>query len=376
MALPIAPQLLLDQPYARRALLPPVGTEVVHHGGRAPGLLLNWGHVHDEGVQDDSAAAGLLSPILASPGAVGYEREKIGGHKQAASWIRRKAPNTQTEWDNTVDEAVLAQQSLNSQGLILPSRLLSQADWPDGLQATLDAARRAASRHPTSDMLVNVIVEEAWVLDPRLRRTLLNQFTDLPEDFGAALHIHWSASDVPDRPHALEALRTIVSALAADGRRVLLVESGRLGWLAIAWGAWGFTAGLSGASWSRNTAVVRRAKGQPATRIARVFDPALLQHVRQATHARLLGQSGYRPCPCNFCVIQAGRATWDHNLSEQHGLYSLARLTEQVVAPTLANRHARVRTIVQQAMNFESGLTFRLTGDSRPVHLAAWLAEL
>lgn len=376
MTLPVAPQLLLDQPYARRALLPPVGVEVVSQGGQTPGLLLHWGQVHDEGVHADAAGAAPLSPILASPGAVGYDREKIGRHKQAASWIRRPAPKTNAEWDRTVDEAVAAQTKLNSAGLILPSRLLSQADWPDGLQAVLDAARRGAARHPTVDMLVNVIVEEPWIVDVRLRRTLLNQFTDLPEDLGAAIHVHWSASDVPDKPHALAALRTIVSALASDGRRVLLVESGRLGWLSIAWGAWGFTASLSGASWARNTAVVRRAKGQPATRIARIFDPNLLHHVRQTTHARLLGQQGYQPCPCRFCTNQAGQTTWSHDLSEQHGLYSLARLTEQVAAPTLANRHARVRAIVQRAIDFESAVTFKLTADSRPLHLPAWLAEL
>lgn len=376
MTLPAGPHLLLDQPYARRALLPPVGDEVANQGGVPPGLLLHWGNVSDNGVGDDAASRGQLSPLVASPGAVDYERATIGGHRAAASWIQRTAPATIAEWDRTVDEAVIAQQLLGTDGLILPSRRLGQPDWPDGLQEALDAARRAAGRHPTADMLINLIIEQPWITDRRLRRTLLNQFTDLPEDLGAAIHIHWSAADVPNQPDALEALRTVVAALAADRRRVLLVESGRLGWLALAWGAWGFTASLSGASWARNTAQVRRARGQPATRIARIFDPNLIQHVRQTTHARLLGQTGYRPCPCAFCQRQAGQGSWSHDLAEQHGLYTLARLTEQVAAPTLANRHARVRAIVQQAIAFEAGLSFRLTGDSRPGHLPAWLAQL
>jgi len=376
MALPIAPQLLLGQSYMKRALLPPVGDAVVAQGGRPPGLLLHWDHVHEDGVHDDALNPGQLSPVLASPGATRYSRVKIGGHRHAAPWIRRAAPSSPANWDRAIDEAVAAQQGLRTPGLIIPSRLLSQPDWPDGLQEVLDAARRAAARHPTSNMLINLIVDEHWVLDPRLRRTLLNQFTDLPPDLGAAVHIHWSAPDSPDRPPSLESLRVIVSALAADNRRVLLVEAGRVGWLAIAWGAWGFTAGLSGASWARNTAVVRRARGQPATRIARIFDANLLQHVRQATHARLLGESGYQPCPCGFCQSQVGSGGWSHDLSEQHGLYTLSRLTEQVAAPTLANRHARVRAIVQQALTFEAGLSFRLIGDSRPLHLPAWLAQL
>jgi hypothetical protein len=376
MPLPPPAQFLLDQPYSKRALLPPVGQEVYIQGGRVPGLLLHWGQVHDEGVVADAASAGRLMPILASPGAKGYGREKIGGHKQAADWIRRKAPQTAAEWDQTVDDAVAAQFQLGTAGLILPSRLRSQPDWPDGLQSALDAARRATAGHPTGDMLVNLIIEEPWILEARLRRTLLNQFTDLPEGLGAAIHIHWSSPERPDQPASLEALRIVVSALANDGRRVLLIESGRLGWLALAWGAWGFTAGLSGASWGRNTAVVRRARGQPATRIARIFDHNLLHSVRQATQARLLAQNGYHQCMCDFCQQQAGRGTWSHDLSEQHGLYSLARLTEHVAAPTLAIRHARVKTIVQNAIAFETGLNFRLTGDSRPLHLPAWQAEL
>jgi hypothetical protein len=376
MSLPAAPHFLLDQPYQKRDPLMRVGAEVVSQGGRSPGLLLHWGQVHDEGVIGDAARAGQLAPLLACPGAVRYERAKIGGHKKAAAWISRKAPSTHAEWDQTVDEAIAAQQQLSAAGLIIPSRLLTQADWPDGLQAALDAARRATARHPTADMLVNVIVDERWILDQRLRRTLLNQFTDLPENIGAAVHIHWSAPDIPDRGPSLEALRILVSALASDGRRVLLVETGRLGWLAIAWGAWGFTAGLSGASWARNTAVVRRSKGQPATRIARIFDSNLLQHVRLATHTRLVGQSGYQPCGCGFCQRQAASSGWSHDLSGQHALYALSRLTEQVAAPALPQRHARVRAIVQNAINFEAGLSFRLTGDSRPLHLSEWLAQL
>lgn len=376
MPLSAAPRFLLDQPYRRRDLVMRVGTEIISQSGRPPGLLLHWGQVHNEGVVSDAARAGHLVPVLASPGSVRYDRDKIGGHKVAAPWIRRKAPSTQAEWDQTVDEAIAAQQKLGTAGLMIPSRLLTQVDWPDGIQASLDAARRAAVRHPANEMLANVIVDERWILDLRLRRTLLNQFTDLPEEIGAAIHVHWSAPDVPDKGPSLEALRIVVSALAEDGRRVLLVEAGRVGWLAIAWGAWGFTASLSGASWKRNTAVVRRAKGQPATRIARIFDANLLQHVRQTTHVRLLGESGYQRCVCGFCQRQAGSSGWSHDLAEQHGLYSLSRLTERVAAPTLPLRHARVRAIVQNAINFETGMSFRLAGDSRPLHLPEWLAQL
>jgi len=378
MALPPAPVLLLSQGYKGRDRLVPVGRSRVAVGGEPPGLLLNWGQVHNDGVVADASNAAPLRPVLASPGAVGYSRATIGGHKAAASWIQRRAPHTTAEWDLTVDEAIAAQQSLGTPGMVLPSRQLGPADWPDGVQDALDAARRACVRHGGGDMLVGLILDEPWITDVRLRRTLLNQFTDLPPQLGAAIHVHWSSSDTPNQPRNLSALRTVVRALAEDDRRVLLVEAGGLGWLAIAWGAWGFSAGLSQASWRRSTEVVRRAKGQPATRVPRFFEIDLLHHVRQTTHQRLVREPGYTACRCSFCA-QLNPATtnaWDHTLAEQHGLDTLAAVTEHVVAPRLVDRHARVRGIVDAALQFENAVSFRLTGDSRPLHLPVWRAEL
>ena len=378
MALPPAPVLFLGQGYKGRDRLVPVGKSRAAAAGAAPGLLLSWGQVHNDGVMADAANAGPLEPILASPGAVGYSRATIGGHKAAASWIQRRAPHTTAEWDQTVDEAVLAQQALGLPGIILPSRQLGPADWPDGVQDALDAARRACVRHGGNDMLVGLILDERWITDVRLRRTLLNQFTDLPPQLGATIHVHWSSSDVPNQPQTLSALRTVVHALAEDDRRVLLVEAGGLGWLAVAWGAWGFSAGLSQASWRRSTEVVRRAKGQPATRVPRYFEIDLLHHVRQTTHQRLAREHGYTTCRCAFCAQLSPATTnsWDHNLAEQHALNALAVITERVAAPRLVDRRARVRAIVDAALKFESGVSFRLTADSRPLHLPAWRAEL
>jgi hypothetical protein len=378
MALPQAPVMFLSQGYQRRDQLAPVGVSRLAVGGMPLALLLNWGQVHDEGVQNDAVNSTALSPVLASPGAQTYGRTTIGRHKAAASWIQRSAPRTVADWDLTMDEAFAAQQALGLPGTITPSRHLGPADWPDGVQDSLDAVRRAFARYPGQDIFVGLIVDECWILDPALRRTLLNQFTDLPPDLGAAIHVLWSSSDVPNQPAALRAMRTVVVALAQDDRRVLLLEAGLLGWLAVAWGAWGFSAGLSQASWRRSTQQVRRARGQPASRVARYFESDLLHHVRQATHLRLVHEPGYRACLCGFCAQLNPSTTgpWDHSLAEQHALHSLATLAERVVAPRLSDRHARVRAIVDAALEFERSATARLTADSRPLHLPVWRAEL
>jgi hypothetical protein len=376
--LPPAPVLLLGQGYQLRDRLAPIGAARVSAGMQPPGLLLSWAHVHEEGVREGAANAYPLQPVLADPGARGFERNTIGRTKAAAPWIRRRAPRDPTSWDQSMDEAVSAQHALHLPGVLLPSRTLRTTDWPDGVQDALDAVRRASSRHTGSNIFAGLILEEPWVTDAQLRRTLLNQFTDLPLQVGAAIHVLWSDSSASSAPRRLAAMRTVVAALANDGRRVLLIESGGLGWLSLAWGAWGFTAGLSQASWLRSTETVRRARGQPAVFVPRYYEAGLLHRVRQATHQRLAREPGYRACACAFCVeLRPTTASlWDHRLAEQHALWALADLTERVAAPRLVDRHARVRAMVDSAIALERGLSFRLMRDSRPEHLPAWRAEL
>jgi hypothetical protein len=329
-------------------------------------------------VREGAATAAPLDPVLADPGAIEYNRPTIGGRQAAAPWVARPEPTTSAAWDRTMDEAVAAQQALNLSAIVLPSRVLRTTDWPDGVQDALDGVRRAASRHTGTEMLGGLLLEEPWITDPRLRRTLLNQFTDLPPEVGAAIHVLWSNSSIASAPSSLAAMRTVVGALASDGRRVLLIETGALGWLSLAWGAWGFTAGLSQASWLRSTARVRRARGQPATPVPRYFEPVLLHRVRDSVHQRIAQENGYVGCPCEFCIDlrPATAAVWDHRLAEQHALWALTALNEQVSAPRLVDRHSRVRAIVDAAIAFEAGLSFRLTRDSRPEHLQAWRAQL
>lgn len=372
------PVLLLAQGYQRRDKLAPIGDARLAAGAGAPGLLLSWAHLHEDGVREGAANSHPLRPLLADPGARGYQRRTIGRTKLAAPWIRRAEPRVQASWDETMDEAVAAQQALQLPGLILPSRMLRTTDWPDGVQDALDAVRRAYARHAGAPLFANLILDEPWIVDPKLRRTLLNQFTDLPPEIGASLYILWSDSSASAEPANVAALRTVVSALANDDRRVLMIESGGLGWLSLAWGAWGFAAGLSAASWLRSNERIRRARGQTTVQVARFFEPMLLHRVRQTTHQRLAREPAYTACTCTFCdeLRPTTTTSWDHGLADQHALWTLADLTDRVAAPRLVDRHSRVRTIVDQALAFEGRLGFRLTRDSRPAHLSAWRAEL
>lgn len=376
MPLPPAPVFLLGQTLRGRDLLAPVGLVRVAAGERPPGLLLSWDQVHDVGVRDGRQNTGPLTPVFADPGAAkGYNRPQIQ-RKAAAPWLNGAAPGSAGEWDNVMTQPLDAQALLDVDAEVLPGAVLHQPDWPDGLQQLLDAARRIWRSRGHPDMFVRIAVSDVWLRDVRLRRTLLNQVTDLPEQLGVALHVQWAASGALGDERCIEDLRIVVQAFAGDGRSVLLVEAGALGWLAIAWGAWGFTAGLAQSTWLRSTEQIRRAKGQPVTRVEWYFEPALLHRVRRATHRRLRVRQDYRPCPCSFCaaLLPAGGGNWDFDRAAQHALYSIAALTDHVAAPRLVDRHARVRAAVYAAQAY--AMTAQLRGEARPTHLSAWLNQL
>jgi hypothetical protein len=294
-----------------------------------------------------------------------------------APWIGRSAPSTPAEWDQTTRDAVAAQRALSTDAIIVPTVELESTHWPNGLQGAVDAARRSVRRdRQTGDpeWMVRLCVRDDWILDPTRRRTLLNQVTDLPDGVGVALHVRWSRRDIIARDDHLDAIAHTVAPLARDDRKVLLCEAGTIGWLAIAWGAWGFTAGTSQSSWHDSTQGMARQPGVPAPPpVEYYFEPALLTRLRRAGHQQICGRAGYQTCSCAFCQQlqpDAGGA-WNGLHSMQHALYSLQMLTERVAAATLSDRRVRVRDAVAAAQAQANSL-----GMTEPPHLAVWLRRL
>lgn len=378
MSLPTSPVLLLAQGYQHGGELVTVGQARQDSGARAPGLVLDWGHNHAEGVDTLGKAAAPLTPILALPGADTdkYGKKKFGRYKATAPWIQRDVPKTAEDWELTIQESLVAQSSLPLDAVMLPTRPITGTDWPDDFQVLADVARRAWTNldlGPTP--FITLKVSEPWVTERKMRRTLLNQLTDLPAEFNVAIDVLWNSMASYTDESVLHDLATVVSALSNDNRKVLLLDSGLIGWLSIAWGAWGLSAGISNASWFRQNAVIRRAKGQPGPpRIKRYFEKQLLTRVRQAQHVRLKAESGYQACGCPFCV-QLGPDSvnpWDFVEADKHALFGLAALTDEISAPGLAERANRVRKCLDDAIAYNKSLPFELPGDSKPVQLEAW----
>ena len=337
-----------------------------------PGLLLDFGAVHLRGVEEDTSKAGKLAPVVPSGSA--YEiasKWKV----PMAPWVQRAAPSTKAQWDATIKESLKKQRELRVDALVVPGVELVAGDYPKGLEDQVDAVRRAWTERHDDDppWFVEVCLHDDWIINPTACRLVLNLLTDLPDAIGLALRIRFAKRDAAHDAAVLARLRLVVGALADDGRKVLMVQSGIVGWLSIAWGAWGFSAGMSQESWLYHRTIIRRRSGQPSPpRVERYFERQLLHPMLSADHRRLSKATGYTQCGCGFCEVLA-KGSWDHNASAQHSIYALASLTEDAGGSDRAARRDAVRTTIESAQNLwaqwkgTSGLSAQATPGGLPV---------
>jgi hypothetical protein len=339
-----------------------------------PGLLLDFGAVHLRGVEEDKTRAGKLAPILPSGSA--YEiasKWKV----PMAPWVQRAAPSTKAQWNATVKESLKKQRELDVDALVVPGAELEAGDYPKGLEDQVDAIRRAWVERPDDDppWFAEFCLHDDWIKNQNACRLVLNLLTDLPDAIGIALRIRFAKRDAAGDASVLGRLRLVVGALADDGRKVLLIQSGIVGWLSIAWGAWGFSAGMSQESWLYHRTVIRRRSGQPSPpRVERYFERQLLHPVLSADHGRLSSATGYTQCGCAFCGALAEGGAWDHNASAQHSLYALASLTEAAGGVDRAARRDAVRATIESAQNLWAQWkgTSGLSGQATPAGLPIW----
>jgi hypothetical protein len=292
-----------------------------------------------------------------------------------AGWVRRSAPGNRAEWDATMGDSLAEQRTLGVDALNAPGVELAAGGYPTELERQIDAIRRAWRARLSSDppWFAQLSLHDDWITNVGMRRFALNQLTDLPDDVGIALHVRFARRDASGDTASLGALRQMVRVLADDGRRVLTVRSGLVGWLSLAWGAWGFTAGMSQGSWLDSREIIRRRAGtRSPARLERYLEPQLLHHVLSADHGRLARQAGHSQCTCAFCGRLAGG--WNPQAAAQHDLYALAELTQQVAVGDRTARRDAVRRIVEDAQNHWAlwQRTPGLSPRARPTQLAAW----
>ncbi len=223
------------------------------------------------------------------------------------------------------------------------------------------------SRLPSpADCWLGVTVDRTYVREnPHLTR-LANAMLATSVDGFVFRASHSQLAPVDDQRY-LFGLREIVEACADNGIRVFLPNSGWLGWLAMAWGAWGFSGGMAAGTW------VDRIPG-PMTRPDRPSEPyfeyQLLRTLPWRVHEQLRRDPSYAPCTCVDCQ-QMGN-THDSSLTKRHQLRDAYR-ENSVLAPTLRpQRRAYVGARLDGAIQFRDGLPLPLRGRVGGEFLDRW----
>jgi hypothetical protein len=379
MSVPDAPVFLMQQGYVNRGAIKPVAKSLSKEGAEVPGLLLSLDDVALSVVRDTiSNGIEPMTPLLIDPGVHRYSRKTIGGKTlKSAPWIARNAPSDKASWKKTIEEAQKEQRDRGADALITPGVELEATDHA-AFQAQIDAVVRAAALRPDDDppWFVRVCVHEEWLDKQPLQRLLLSQLTDLSDELGVALHVRWRKDGIlRDKPR-LEALRKVVEVIANDDRDLLLMQSGILGWLSLGWGSWGFSAGLAHGQGWLDTGLIRfgRPKGQKSPpRKKRFFERGIIHNVLDSDHARLSTHASYSSCSCGFCA-NLGSGQWDHLKSQQHGLCTLAKLTERVRKSSVAARPEAVKKEIDDALAEWKALSgvSGLDSAGTPRHLDIW----
>jgi hypothetical protein len=163
----------------------------------------------------------------------------------------------------------------------------------------------------------------------------------------------------------LSGLRDLTAALRRSGIPVFLPQWGWVGWLASAWGADAFSAGLGAGTW------YDRMPGPMSAppRREKYFEPQLLRHVQWGLHELLVRQDGYQQCPCSACDDMGN--SFDASLALRHQLEVGIRYSAELQAHTDA-----VADAVAAAIEFRDRLPFALRERAEAGFLDTWQSLL
>ncbi|EID10522.1 hypothetical protein [Mycolicibacterium phlei] len=242
---------------------------------------------------------------------------------------------------------------------------------PDDLNTVLDAATAVRSRVSGHDCWLGVTVDRTYLREPRHLTRLMNAVIQTGADGVVFRAPHLQLAPVDDRLY-LDGLREVVDTCAANGIRIFLPSSGWLGWLAMGWGAWGFSGGMAGLSWFDRIPGPMTSRQEPSLPY---FEPQLLRLVQWRIHEQLVNEAGYQPCSCADCV-QMG-SSYDLTLAKRHQIRHASQETAALTAVPVEDRRRLVAARLDAAISFRDGLS-RIVATRIPAtnHLERWRALL
>ncbi len=283
-------------------------------------------------------------------------------------------PATRREWEQWMQQALDHQLSARLHGrtgarsfVVTASPRMEAARGAPELNAVLDAAVAVRSRVPVdNDCWLGVTVDRTYLREQQHIIRLLNAMVQTGADGFVFRSQHTQLPPVDD-PLYLAGLREVVEACAANDIRIFLPSSGWLGWLAMGWGAWGFSGGMAAGSWVDRLSTPMT---PPQQRPLPYFEPQLLRHVPWRIHQQLMNESGYQPCACPECA-QMG-VSHDLPLAKRHQIRHASEETAALTAVPVAQRRQLVANRLDTAIAFRDSLSAPATARIETRHLDRW----
>jgi hypothetical protein len=290
-------------------------------------------------------------------------------------WLEQKykRPTDVAKWTDWMKFSLEHQLSERLRGegsgpsiVVTPSPQLTAAAGTDELYAIVDAA----------NVVRGLMAEECW-LGVVVDRDYLRQETRLTELANTLVTagfqgivfrcFHSELAPVTDR-RVLEGVRELVEGCAAAGIGILLPNSGWLGWLAMAWGATGFSGGLAKSSW------YDRMPGAMANvqRKETFFEPQLIRHVSWTVHSSLAQVAKYIACACTSCSVMGD--AYEPDLAKVHQIRIAHGWNESLRSENVVARRRKIRARLDAAIDFRDDLPVRLRERTEASFLDTWRA--
>ena len=293
-------------------------------------------------------------------------------------WLTQEPrPVTQSEWEAWMLESLKHQRSVELCGdgqtpsfLMTPSPILSPAGGAPELHAVLDAAQAIRATIPADrECWMSVTVERDYLMNTRHLTALLNAVLAVKPQ-GVVVRAPQTELVPVTIAGYLTGLREVVQTLASNRIDVFLPSTGWLGWMAMGWGAWGFSSGLANTTW------VDRAPGfarTPAIPPNYYFESQLLRPVRWALHEELAGRGDHDPCTCPECEDMGDQ--WDAALAKRHQIRMANTAAARLTALPASDRRAVVQTRIARAVDYRDGLP-KIVADRADVRFLDVWAEV
>ncbi|HZL06728.1 MAG TPA: hypothetical protein VFE45_15165, partial [Coriobacteriia bacterium] len=237
---------------------------------------------------------------------------------------------------------------------------------------------------PDEHLAVNVTLPPAWLSNQRLLSLLLDEVVDMSE-LVFYMRVRWPLMPQPYGQlidaSVLDGYIEVANTFEDSDKTLILPNTSLTGWVALAWGAHGFSTGVGGGerAFADTRAIrIKRTGPRPAP-ITRTFATPILHTTDTTTAARLDALPNARACTCRYCVALRRLPADQHDkaLAGGHYLRAAGDLTAAVARNRRGRRSAArsavasARRTVLRAANFVP-----LTDANEPRHLSLWADRL